>query len=49
MPGSIVIIDDYGNNYCKGLTKAVDEYTGASSDFKMFYLLTGQALMIKLG
>ena len=49
LPGSILIIDDYGNNYCKGLKKAVDEYIGANSDFKMFYLLTGQALMIKLG
>jgi O-methyltransferase len=48
IPGSILIIDDYGNNYCKGLKKAVDEYTSANSQFKMIYLLTGQALMIKL-
>ena len=48
MPGSILIIDDYGNNYCKGLKKAVDKYNGANSQFKMIYLLTGQALMIKL-
>jgi hypothetical protein len=48
-PGSVLIIDDYGNNYCKGLKKAVDEYTVANSQFKMIYLLTGQALMIKVG
>lgn len=48
IPGSILIIDDYGNNYCKGLKKAVDEYTGADFQFKMIYILTGQALMIKL-
>ncbi|MGD9057373.1 MAG: class I SAM-dependent methyltransferase [Desulfobacterales bacterium] len=49
MPGSILIIDDYGNNYCKGLQKAVNEFTGANSDFKLIYLLTGQALLIKIG
>jgi hypothetical protein len=49
IPGSILIIDDYGNNYCKGLKKAVDEFIGANSDFKMIYLLTGQAFMVKIG
>jgi hypothetical protein len=48
IPGSLIIIDDYGNNYCKGLKKAVDEYLFANSHFKMFYLLTGQALLIKI-
>jgi hypothetical protein len=48
IPGSTLIIDDYGNNYCKGLKKAVDEYLRANSHFKMFYLLTGQALLIKI-
>lgn len=46
--GSILIIDDYGNNNCKGLKKAVDEYTVTNSEFVMIYLLTGQALMVKL-
>jgi hypothetical protein len=48
IPGSILIIDDYGNNYCKGLKKAVDEYLRANYHFKMFYLLTGQALLVKI-
>jgi hypothetical protein len=48
LPGSILVVDDYGNNYCKGLKEAVDEFTGANTDFKMIYLLTGQALMIRL-
>jgi hypothetical protein len=48
IPGSILIIDDYGNNNCKGLKKAVDEYTIANFHFKMFYLLTGQAILIKI-
>ncbi len=47
IPGSLIIIDDYGNNNCKGLKKAVDEYICTHSYFKMFYLLTGQALLIK--
>jgi hypothetical protein len=48
IPGSLIIIDDYGNNYCKGLKKAVDEYICDNSHFKMFYLLTGQALLVKI-
>ena len=46
--GSLIIIDDYGNNYCQGLKKAVDEYICDNSHFKMFYLLTGQALLVKI-
>jgi hypothetical protein len=46
--GSLMIIDDYGNNYCKGLKQAVNEYICDNSNFKMFYLLTGQALLVKI-
>jgi len=48
IPGSIIIIDDYGSKYCKGLKKAVDEYLQTNPPFKMFYLLTGQALLVKI-
>jgi len=48
VPGSILIIDDYGNLSCKGLKKAVDDFVQANSLFKMIYLLTGQALLIKV-
>ena len=46
--GSLIVIDDYGNNYCKGLKKAVDEWICANSMFNMFHLLTGQALLVKI-
>ena len=46
--GSLIIIDDYGNNYCKGLKKAVDEWISENSMFNMFHLLTGQALLVKI-
>lgn len=48
LPGSMIIIDDYGNHSCKGLKKAVDDFVENNSNFKMFYLLTGQALLIKV-
>jgi hypothetical protein len=48
LPGSIIIIDDYGNLSCKGLKKAVDDFVQTNSHFKMFYLLTGQPILIKV-
>jgi hypothetical protein len=46
--GSLIVVDDYGNNYCQGLKKAIDEYICDNSYFKMLYLLTGQALLLKI-
>lgn len=48
LPGSVIIVDDYGNLSCNGLKIAVDEFVRANLNFKMFYLLTGQALIIKI-
>ncbi|GAG40796.1 unnamed protein product, partial [marine sediment metagenome] len=48
IPGSILIVDDYGNLNCKGAKKAVDEVIQTNSHFKMFYLLTGQALLVRI-
>jgi hypothetical protein len=48
LPGSMIIIDDYGNLSCKGLKKAVDDFVQINSHFKMFYLLTGQPILIKV-
>jgi predicted O-methyltransferase YrrM len=47
-PGSVIVIDDYGNNACEGLKKAVDEFAQESACFSMHYLLTGQALLTRL-
>lgn len=46
--GSVVVIDDYGNNACKGLRQAVDEFVESNPCFGMHYLLTGQALLYRL-
>ncbi len=47
-PGSVIVIDDYGNNYCQGLKQAVDEFVQENADFCMHYLLSGQALLFRL-
>ncbi len=47
-PGSVIVVDDYGNNYCKGLKQAVDEFIQGNAGFSMHYLLSGQALLTRL-
>jgi hypothetical protein len=47
-PGSVIVIDDYGSIYCRGLKKAVDEFMQANTCFNMHYLLTGQFLLTRL-
>jgi hypothetical protein len=49
IPGSMLVIDDYGNRNCKGLKMAVDNFISVNEHFKLFYLLTGQALLFKSG
>jgi hypothetical protein len=46
--GSFIVIDDYGNPSCLGLKKAVDDFVKVNKDFRMMYLMTGQALLIKV-
>ena len=48
IPGSVIIVDDYGFITCKGAKKAVDEFVHANPSFKLFHLLTGQALILKI-
>jgi O-methyltransferase len=47
-PGSIIIVDDYGNRNCRGAKKAVDEYAKNTPLFHMFYFLSGQAMLVKV-
>ncbi|MBN2015039.1 MAG: class I SAM-dependent methyltransferase [Candidatus Altiarchaeota archaeon] len=47
--GGVIIVDDYGFTTCKGAKKAVDEFIGLRKDFFMFHLMTGQAVLAKLG
>ena len=46
-PGGAILIDDYGNLSCPGVTQAVDEYS-AQNSVQPLFLVTGQALLIKL-
>ncbi len=48
LSGSMIIIDDYGNFSCKELKKAVDDFVRTNSHSKMFYLLPGKAMLIKV-
>lgn len=46
--GSMIVVDDYGNIQCGGVTKAVDEFVSNNvGEFMMFYIQTGQALLLK--
>lgn len=48
IPGSVIVVDDYGFITCKGAKKAVDEFVSSNSSFNLFHLLTGQALIQKI-
>jgi len=48
IPGSVIIVDDYGFITCKGAKKAADEFVRANPNFKLFHLLTGQALVLRI-
>lgn len=45
----IIIVDDYGHKSCPGVRQAVDEFLKDNDSFVVFHLLTGQALMIRVG
>jgi hypothetical protein len=48
IPGSVIIVDDYGFITCKGAKKATDEFVRSNPNFKLFHLVTGQALVLKI-
>jgi O-methyltransferase len=48
IPGSVIIVDDYGFVTCKGAKKAVDEFIRSNPNFRLFHLVTGQALVLKI-
>ena len=49
LPGALIVVDDYGFTTCQGARRAVDEFTVAHPEFRFFHLLTGQALLLRLG
>jgi O-methyltransferase len=48
-PGSLIVVDDYGFTTCRGARQAVDEFVRTHPDFRAFHLLTGQALLARMG
>jgi O-methyltransferase len=47
--GAMIVADDYGTTTCEGVKKAVDEFAAGNPGFHVFHLLTGQAVLTKLG
>jgi O-methyltransferase len=47
--GGVIVADDYGTTTCEGVKKAVDEFGASNPGFRIFHLLTGQAVVTKLG
>jgi hypothetical protein len=49
VPGGVIVADDYGTTTCEGVKKAVDEFGASNPGFRVLHLLTGQAVITKLG
>jgi O-methyltransferase len=47
--GGVIVADDYGTTTCEGVKKAVDEFAASHPDFRVLHLLTGQAVVTKIG
>jgi hypothetical protein len=47
--GGVMVADDYGTTTCEGVKKAVDEFAASNPGFRVLHLLTGQAVVTKLG
>jgi hypothetical protein len=48
IPHGLIVVDDYGFTTCRGAKQAVDEFVACHPEFRMFHLLTGQALLVRL-
>jgi len=47
-PGAVIVVDDYGFVTCPGAKQAVDEFMAENEGFRLFHLLTGQAILFQL-
>jgi predicted O-methyltransferase YrrM len=44
-PGALMVIDDYATRTCPGVKQAADEFAAAFPEYRLWHLLTGQALL----
>ena len=49
VPGGTIVVDDYGFKTCPGARKAVDEFAARHPEFSLWHLMTGQAVLVRLG
>ncbi|MGI9111671.1 MAG: TylF/MycF/NovP-related O-methyltransferase [Gaiellaceae bacterium] len=47
-PGAVIVVDDYGFVTCPGAKQAVDEFITENGGFRLFHLLTGQAILFRI-
>jgi O-methyltransferase len=45
--GAVIVVDDYGFVTCPGAKRAVDEFVDEFPDYRLFHLLTGQAIVFR--
>lgn len=46
--GAVMVIDDYGFITCPGVKRAADEFVAEFPEFRLWHLLTGQAILSRI-
>jgi O-methyltransferase len=46
-PGAVMVIDDYGTVTCPGVKQAADEFAADFPEFRVWHLLSAQALLMR--